>query len=130
MTNKLGMVGKGTVTNGVITFMDATGKGFAKSVSHPVIRREPVIEFIEEEVEMEEIVLDVPEFMKNRKPAPVEEKVIYVNFSKEKEEEEEGEHPFVEGLLDVLGKARKVLVNNPVFKYFIDDHEQVRKEDK
>lgn len=59
-----GMVGMGRMQNGVMTFVDATGKGFAKKLSTPVIHREPAIK---NEVSMiEDVQIDVPSFMKNR----------------------------------------------------------------
>jgi hypothetical protein len=127
MENKLGMVGMGKVTNGVITFVDATGKGFSKSVSRPVVQ-----ETIEEEVIVEKTpeILDVPYFMKNRvKPEPMGQVYLFTKKEEPKEEEEQ-EHPVVEALFKGIGKARKIMVNNPVFKYFIDDYQQTKKGDK
>jgi hypothetical protein len=88
MEKVLGMVGKGVVKNGVMTFVDASGKGFAKHVSKPavapVVRREPAVTYGVSMIKEESI--DVPSFMKNRKPAPVEtiieepaDKVVYLN---------------------------------------------------
>lgn len=86
MENKLGMVGMGRIQNGVMVFADATGKGFAKKVSRPaevkpevqpVVYREPAVK---QGVSMiKEDVVDVPDFMKHRRPVVVEEVVEPVN---------------------------------------------------
>jgi hypothetical protein len=103
----------------------------------PTVSAPMINEPIREEVIVREEVLDVPSFIKEaiRQRKLEERKVIHVNFAKqeEPEEEEEREHPVVEVLLDGLSKARKKIVNNPVFKYFIDDYQQTpkkKKEDK
>ena len=64
MENTRTRVGIGRIQNGVMTFMDATGKGFTKTISQPVVQQTT-----KEEVSMEKkevVALNVPEFMKNR----------------------------------------------------------------
>lgn len=88
MENKTnGMVGMGKYQNGVMTFVDATGKGFAKKISTPVVRREPAVKFEVSTIKEEE-TLDVPSFMKNRINTPAEPKsnVVYLNNGYEGEQ--------------------------------------------
>jgi hypothetical protein len=125
MKNKLGMVGMGKVTNGVMTFVDATGKGFSKTIARPV-----VTENIKEEITMDKkevFELDIPEFMKDyKKNRPqLVSNVIHVNFGRKEEEvevseEEEERDPGKEFIDEVLGAIGKVIKRNPVVKYFFD----------
>jgi hypothetical protein len=129
MENKIGMFGKGVVENGVIKFIGADGKGFIKPVS---VRREPAVinqvSIIEEEVIMDKQVeaLDIPEFMKDaiKKRKQEQRKVIYVNFSKEEEQEEEvvdvGDK-LADFIDDAADAVKKVIKRNPVFKYFFGE---------
>lgn len=74
MENKIGMVGKGRVVNGRIVFTEVlTGKGFSANVSKPVVRHEPAIK---NEVIVAKEVIDVPNFIKNRKRTVVETVVV------------------------------------------------------
>lgn len=85
------LIGIGKVQNGRIMFSTVEGKGFSRPVSSPAIEVKPVVRtapaikpnpvYMVEE-------LDVPEFMKNRKPAPKGE-VIEVDFGGEKKSEPE-----------------------------------------
>lgn len=83
MNNHIGMFGKGRVVEGRIVFTEVLhGQGFTREISRPVaeskpavtpvIRREPAVR---REVSMIE-PLDVPNFMKNRKPAVVKTVVV------------------------------------------------------
>lgn len=129
MMNKTGMVGVGRITNGVMTFTDATGKGFAKSISRPAA---PIQETIKEEVvvTVKTEVIDVPDFLKVaiQKRKQEQNKVVYVNFNKGEEVEVEEETEDIgDKLVEVLDNAadavKKVIKRNPVFKYFFGEEE-------
>lgn len=130
MMNKTGMVGVGRIQNGVMMFTDATGKGFAKSISRPAA---PAIEeTIKEEVvvTVKEEVLTVPSFIQeySKRKQELASKVIYVNFNKGEEVEEEKEMEDIgEKVVEVIDGAvdavKKVIKRNPVFKYFFGEEE-------
>jgi hypothetical protein len=121
MTNTI--LGVGKVQNGRVSFVSNVG-GFVRPVSKPVVTREPAVKH---EVTMTKPmeVIDVPYFMKDRKPEPMGQ-VIYVNFAKEQEEEEEldkGEK-IAEALDDIFNHVGKKIKRNPVFKYFFGEDEE------
>jgi hypothetical protein len=120
--NKVGMVGIGRVVNGRITFTDASGKGFSRPVVKEVVKEEVIAPVVMAKKEKEEIVLDIPDFMKNRKrkPAP-KNNVVEVQFRQHEEEEEEDR--VVQFVDNMEAAIKNKIYNSRVFKYFFDVEE-------
>jgi hypothetical protein len=129
MENKLGMVGAGRVQGGVMVFADATGKGFAKKISSPVVRREPAVvsevivaPVLAETKKAKEV--DVPAFMKNRKPAKKETNNVVPFPTKGGDVKKEWTADDIEeAFTNVVNKVTNKIESTRVFKFFFGEGE-------
>ena len=109
-------------------------KGFCNDdfgVSMPIVEEVVEMEVVEEEVIVEKKIevftesIDVPDFVKAAiaKRKAEQNKVIYVNFSKEeeKEEKEVTAEDIAEAFEDVVNHVKEKIKRNPVFKYFFGE---------